>query len=273
MNIEETTNSSNQKRNLKKDIQVQMSKDIQLLLTPFKNKDIGLRILSEKTRVSEKTIVRIKELQTLPHQSTAAKFYEYFFDVKGTEINDSIIHKEIRNFIMSGHPAPLTKYNRNLESILASDKVFREIFLYSRTGKITKKFIKSEYGNYGVDKINLMLAESVLIEESKGIFIAGPISVPKSMDTIKIIIEELVSDNLDSDKLSELGHNKAFYTVEGVSDNSKQDILKLMDEYQAKIMDYMFNEAELGDNRMFVVGVADSLKKKIKLESDNRILQ
>lgn len=261
------------RRSIKKDIQLQMSSDIELLLAPFKNKDIGIRIISEKTKVSEKTLRRIRELQTIPHQSTASKFYEYFFDVKGAELNDSIIHKEIRNFILSGHPAPHTEYNKNLEKILASDKVFREIFLYSRTGKITKKFVKDEYGKYGIDKINLMLAESILIEESRGIYIAGPLSIAKDHQTIKKIIEELVSDNLNPENLSELGHNKAFYTVEGVSDRSKQELLELMDEYQEKIMDYLYNKVELGDNRMFVVGVCDSLSKEIKLEDRKELLQ
>ncbi|MCK5882838.1 MAG: hypothetical protein KAG61_04055 [Bacteriovoracaceae bacterium] len=250
------------KKELKLFLRDQMIVDIDVVLAPYRNKDIGMRILANKTGISEKTLKRVTDHTTTPHQSTIERFYRHFFEM--IEDNSSTeVHKQIKQEILRNSASPGATYNHSLEETLEENKVFREIFLYSRTGKITKRFVKEEFGKYGIEIVTLMLAENILIEEDRGIYSEGAMSVPKTLKAIKTIVEELVSENLDPEMLSEVGNNKAFYYLEGVSDDSKQDLLKIVDDYQVHIRDYMFNKAELGPHRVFIVGAMDELKRKV----------
>ncbi len=272
--LEQTINISQlSKKELKLFLRDQMIADIELVLAPYRNKDIGLRILGEKTGISEKTLKRVIDKSTAPHQSTVGRFYRHFFEVQGNDVDPDSIHGQIKSEILGNPAAPGASYNHKLEQTLETNKVFREIFLYSRTGRITKKFVKEEFGKYGLEMLDLMLSENILIEEDKGIYVAGSLSVPKTLKAIKTIVHELVEDNLDPELLSELGNNKAFYYMEGLTEDSKETLLKIVDEYQEKVRDFMFNEAELGDHRVFVVGALDELRKMSTDIIDNRILQ
>lgn len=245
--------------------------DIDLVLSPYRNKDIGLRILAEKTGISEKTYRRIIEKVTVPHLSTTERFYQYFFEiVKDEQIE--LRHREIKKIVCQQATLSEAHCDRQLESILEDNKVLREIFLYSRTGVITRQFVKDEFGKYGIEMLDLLLNHSVLIEAEKGVYIAGNISISKTNKSIKKIVTELISDNLDADKLSELGHNKAFYAIEGVDAESKQKLLQLMDEYQEKLMNFLLKQAKPGDNRMFVAAAADQLKRTIKFDKNDNVL-
>ena len=41
------------------------------------------------------------------------------------------------------------------------------IFIYSRTGSITKKWVEKEFGKYGLEVLSLMLKENILLEVDK----------------------------------------------------------------------------------------------------------
>lgn len=245
--------------------------DIDILLTPYRNKDIGLRILADKTQISEKTYRRILDKSTIPHLSTVERFYRHFFDtVKDDQLENR--HREVKSILGKESTIPGVTYNHQLEGMFEENKVLREIFIYSRTGLITKQFVKDEFGKYGLEIVDLLLSNNVLIEIEKGVYAAGSLSISKTTKAIKKIVVELIEDNLDSDKLSELGHNKAFYAIEGIDAESKNQLLQLMDEYQEKLMSFILRDAKPGNHRMFVAAAADELKKNIKFDSD-RVLQ
>ncbi len=249
----------------------QLLADIELLLTPYRNKDIGMRIIAEKTSISEKTYQRIIDKSTIPHLSTVERFYRYFFEMI-REDQQTAEHQQVKRLLKTEALQPDLKFNHQLEKMLEENKVLREIFLYSRTGIITRQFIKDEFGKYGLEIVDLLLTHHILIEKDKGLYAAGNFSIAKTNKAVKKMVEELISDNLDPEKLSELGNNKAFYAVEGIDSASKHELLKLMDEYQLKLMNFMFHQARPGEHRMFVAAAADQLKRQIKIENDNQQL-
>ncbi len=85
---------------------------------------------------------------------------------------------------------------------------------------------------------------------------------------MKKIVHELIEDNLNETLLSELGHNKAFYAIEGIDEQSKHELLLMMDEFQQRLMNFMFNQAKPGTHRMFVAAAADRLKRQVKFENN-----
>lgn len=246
-------------------IKEQMAQDLEILLQRFKNRDIGLRILSEKTNINEKTLKRVINQASDPHTNTIRSFYSYFFTVQNNEA-PSELHQFIKRLIAKeiGSPQTLLQIGtEKLEEMLGNNKVFRDIYLYSRTGYVTKSWVQEEFGNYGVEVLELMLREDLLIEVDKNLYAQGAIGVAKPPYVLKSILNDLVNNHLDQDRLSERGTNGAFFLVEGVSEEVKQEVLSRMEQFRQELSDLIFDEKSKGKERLFVISAADTLKEKI----------
>ena len=244
-------------------IKEQMLQDLNLLLDPFKNKEIGLRILSEKTKISEKTFKRMIRQGTDPHTNTIRGFYQHFFQIYPQEQNNEV-HRIIKKIVAQEHLVPNVLYkdsSAELEEMLETNKVFRQIYLYSRCGHITKKWVQEEFGRYGIEILELMISENLLLEIDKNIYVEGPMGVPKNPHCLKIILSEMVSEHLNDVKLEELGKNFAFYLIEGVTEETRQAILRKMAEMQQQIGTIINGQQAKGDLRLFALGVVDTLKE------------
>lgn len=246
-------------RSLVKD---QMSIDIELLLEQYRNKDIGIRILSEKMNIGEKTLKRVITKKSDPHQNTIGRFYSYFFKVVRDKDKSHKIHERIKRYMAWENLSPQANCNYDMESILATNKVFRELYLYSRSGSITKEFVQEEFGRFGLEMVQIMLDENILIEIDRGLYKEGSVYLPKGPLTLKSVIQDLIKDHHDHEKLTEYGQNSAFYVIEGVTEKTRQKVLRQAEEFRREMINQMINQEEKGELRLFVLGVVDTLKER-----------
>lgn len=257
MNTDTTTNPYSEDRLPKKELWEQMVVDLELLLSPYKNKDIGLRIIGSKTQISEKTLKRMLKAESAPHGQTLQRFYEHFFKVVNDEENYKPIHLKIKEVLEKVVVYKKNKVDENLEKELQDNKVFRDLFLISRTGPIHKDWVIRQYGLFGLDVVKKMIHEDLLIEPEKNIFAQGPLSISKSSVTLKKVILDLINDHLHTEKLQEYGHNMAFYVMEGVNDHAVEEILGLTEDYKRKVAEVVLKEENKGENRVFATAVVD----------------
>ncbi len=246
----------------KAELKVQIAKDLDELLSQYNNRDIGIRIIGEKTNIGEKTLKRIIGQESIPHTNTVRGFYSYFLKINPGE---SEIHQKIQKLIAKESISTLlSSYDQESDSdlaqLLVENKVLREIYLYSRTGHITQAWVKNEYGKYGMEIVQFMLDQNILLEIEKNIYVQGAINISKTSAGLKKILEELVVEHLDKEKLEMHGQSSAYYMVEGISENAKSMILDKMEECKGNIAKIMFDKSNRGCQRVFVLSVLDELK-------------
>ena len=241
----------------KKELWEQMVIDLELLLAPYKNKDIGLRILSNKTQISEKTLKRMLKAESTPHGLTLQRFYEYFFKLISNEENYKPIHKKIKEVLEKVSIYKKHKIDGELEKELQENKVFRDLFLFTRTGPVYKEWVLEQYGLFGLEVVGKMIQHDLLIEREKNVYVEGALSISKSSETLKKIILDLIKDHLHTEKLQEYGHNIAFYAMEGVNDQSLEEILSLTEDYKRKVAAVVLRPENKGSNRVFALSVVD----------------
>ncbi len=256
--------SLNNKTNIRLRICQQMSCDLNLLLESYKNKDIGTRLISEKINVGEKTLKRILKLKSVPHINTIQRFYQYYFLLTNISSENHPLYKEINELIQIEELDNAKELNFYLEGLLEKDKVFRKIYLLSRTGVITRNWIQDEFGNFGLEHLELMLKNNILLEIDKDTFVEGSISISKGPKSVKSIISDLVEDHLSSERLSEKGLNSAFYMVDRVTEDAYESIIEITEQYKKNVAKLIQDKSNRGLKRIFVSTAVDNIDNNLE---------
>ncbi|HAZ12213.1 MAG: hypothetical protein A2X86_03160 [Bdellovibrionales bacterium GWA2_49_15] len=238
-----------------------LGRDLERILGTYRNREIGLRLLAEKTGLSEKTLKRIQSESSDPHANTLRAFYLYFFkmiqigeeEAADYQLIRSIVEKETMTF--NGRSG-----DEDLRQVMASDPIFRQVFLLSRTGLVLRSEIERSFGLYGLKIIDLMLKHDVIIEVDKHVYKEGPVTVSKNGEIIKKVILECISANLDAEALNERGMNTAFYAVEGITPAAREQLLCRIDEIKQEIFNILADPAAKGEERIFVTMAMDTLQ-------------
>lgn len=239
-----------------------MAEDLIFLLESYNNKDIGLRIISEKTGISEKTLRRVRDAASDPHVKTVRKFYHYFLKVHNERREDDTELKEaLKGLIDSFEVGNQKRMNFDLAELLEKDSVFRKIYLYSRSGSISLEWVKDEFGKYGVDMVQKMLMQDVLVETDKGVYTQGAMSVARSHDAVRNIIGEMMNEHVTDEQLDMMNQASLFYVIEGVSRELKLEVGRMTQEYRNNLAKLLLEAKDKGDERLFVFGGVGSLKE------------
>lgn len=236
-----------------------ISNDVEQLLQQFKNRDSGLRIMAKKTQISEKSLKRFLEKGSEPHYNTILSFYKYFFEVY-PEI-DSEKHSVLKDYLSKELLSQTEKGKLELEGMLRDNPIFRKIFLYTRTGDICREWVVLEFGKYGLEILEKMLDENIIQEKDKGIYCQGTTNIHKGPATLKLIMEELLTEHLNEDRLGFRGMNSAFYAIEGVDLETKLNLIRESEEFKRKIASILTTEMRPGNERVFIINCVDTLKE------------
>jgi len=249
--------SENNNIEIKTLVKERIKEDLLKLLSQYRSHDIGVRLLADKMQIAEKTLKRILTSNTEPQYNTIKRFYNHFLSLypENTELD------LIKGFIKSEQLHDSENGNCELEGQLKDNQVFRSIFLYTRTGTVTREWILSEFGKYGLEVLQNMISQNVVLEVDKNVYGQGAVGVHKGPETLKKIIEELIRHHLCAERLSIRGLNTAFYAIEKVDLETKLNILKLSEEYKKRVIELIERGAGKGDERLFTTLCIDTLKE------------
>jgi|GEM_PF-3086517 len=257
-------------------VRQQLQNDLKLLLSQYRNPEIGLRLVAEKINISEKTLKRALNAVCDPHANTLKSFYTHFFKVMNEEVTSLEIYQTIKKIIKTESLSKISfdvkaeeTSSNELMRLLEQDLAFRQIFIFSRTGVVTQKWVIEQFGAYGVRILEQMVMLGILLEIDRGIYKQGPRGVEKSALAVKKIILELNQQYLDSVKLEERGENSAFYALEGLSLEAKEKLLEKLDNVKSEIAQFINDPKNLGQERVFVTFAMDVLPE-LEQEKDQK---
>ncbi|AHZ84186.1 hypothetical protein Bb109J_c1491 [Bdellovibrio bacteriovorus] len=147
-------------------IQDQVSQDIGRFLQRHKDPRKGLLQLSAKTRIHTKTLRRLVLKEHNPTYQTLYKLYSCLMGTAdlGQMLNaaPALIQEKLRRTDPQLKSSPLHKYNVSIEQELIKDPCFSELYVLADTRPFDLKFVKSRFGEYGLDVLQKMLQLNVL---------------------------------------------------------------------------------------------------------------
>jgi len=238
----------------------QVRKDLHYLLeNHFSNPAYGLRIISEKTNISKKTLQRIVKDETKPNQQSVMRFYEYFFKVAQPE-KLSIQHSWIKDYFLKVLTGHYGKLNEVLEKKLETDVIFRKLYIRLSMHSLSKAKVEKLFGSYGLNILHDMEKMSLLESiDNKWFRLKNDVSIAKSPIALKEMVIELNQDFVTTENLSEVNKNSVFYFCENISDSAYQTILEASEELKKTIRKILLSQDSKGDIPFFLTTSVDQM--------------
>lgn len=167
----------------------QITCDLNTSLDLFKDRKKGLQLISRKTGIHEKTLLRLLSKEHKPGYLTVYKLYRYILQTESDTEIIKRVHPVIASYLKKHNPKNTSdgiEYSVNIEQEILKDRTFSEIFFMAGSGNITKAEIKELYGLNGLQILEKMLRLGVLQKITSDEFTIGQVQANLSTETLKV---------------------------------------------------------------------------------------
>lgn len=221
--MEKTPVSKSPEKDKFSDIREQVALDLAKYLEQYPNKNFAVRVLAKETGLNEKTIKRLINRENSPTYQTVFKLYSIFFD---SENSDDVLEKcpaIIREYLKDFSPdLKIANHQREVQllELLKKEPLYAEIFVLAGTAPLNVSAIGFRYGQYGVEILEKLEEENILIKTSKDTYTMSPKVPALDGETLKFLGEHFVHRFCrPRDTMSE--HSIVFYAEALNSDGQK----------------------------------------------------
>ncbi len=236
-------------------------------LDEYPSRKIGFKMIAKGSDISERTLRRIVAgTHTISFQ-TVFKLYKYLFallndrdtfDKMPKAMQDFII-KDYANFSLSNDDA---RWLPVIDDYLASDSVFRGIYIETACGQVSKEKIAFEYGQQGIRILEKMCNLNVIKETEPNIYVASTDRASLRPKAIKHLSHTLVESYFHEDKLDLQGENFSQILMEGVDQETYNKLLRF--DYEAKNERIkIIKNGKKGNIKYWMVNIIDTLSKEL----------
>lgn len=263
MNQEIEISSSNESDNLS--VAKHVDQALEQLLSQFKDKKKGIRILAKKMGIHEKTLNRLINQENAPSYQTVFKIFRVFFN----EFNDAklldLVPKEIKDFLIKANPQEVVaskSYTSNADTELQKNPIVAEIFILVATGPLTMEDIEYRFGRYGVELTAKMIEKNLIVEAHKGVYVLGNNQPEFNGDTILSVGKVLTEAYAKVHKAEELNNNFISFFAEGLSEEAYGKWLEIDQEAFRKKFELSKDPKNLGAKRAFTFMISETMELK-----------
>lgn len=172
-------------------IQDQVSQDIGLFLRRHKDPRKGLALLATKSQIHAKTLKRLIDKEHNPGYQTLYKLYSCLV---GTPDFDQIlkaapalVQEKLKRTDPQVKSSPLFKYTVSTEQEMLKDPCFSELYVLAETRPFDSSYVRSRFGEYGLEVLHKMLQMNVLRILDNGRYGLGNHRSTFSAQTIKTV--------------------------------------------------------------------------------------
>lgn len=244
-------------------ITAQVAEDLREALLQFKDPGKGLRVLSQKMGIHEKTLRRLMMQQNVPGYHTLYKIYRVLTKANNdTDLLDAV-PAVIKEHIIKVNPKKHTadvKFNGNLELELMNDRVMGEIYFLAACGTVRRDEIIFRYGQFGLEALQRLLQLGALKETSPSLFALGPNQANYSAAGIKKIGIQMTESFFDPRKSDVIGENFIGIFAEGLSEEAYKQWLLIDKEAYYKKIALTKDPNSLGSVRALTFMVTDVMR-------------
>ena len=252
----------------------QVSNDLKEKLSEFKDPKKGLKIMSAYMGIHEKTLKRLMDCQNRPGYQTLFKIYRALYNV---DSNNEVIAKApevISEFLKQSYPDTRNiqagvSYKINIEEELRKDPIFCEIYFLCVTGEVTKEYIGFQYGSYGLNILDKMLEQKVVVSIRNNVFSIGPRQASLGPESLQRIGIHLTKQFYKPEISDQEGENYTYLLAYGLTKEAYNEWIKIDEEALKKKVELAKDPKNHGSNRAFTFTSTDTLTQRNR---DNGIL-
>lgn len=236
---------------------------IESLLEQYNDKKKGLRILSKKMGIHEKTLTRILNFENKPGYQTVFKIYRVFYN----EFNDAkvldLVPGIVKEFLIKSNSQELSlekKYSTIADIELQKNPIVAELYIIAATGPIQFDQILNRFGSYGVEILTKMIDKGLLHEAHKNTFILGEVHPVFNGETIVSVGSVMIANHAKPYKGDELDKNFISFFAEGLTESAFQQWLLIDQEAHKKKIELSRDPKNLGSERAFTFMISEKIE-------------
>lgn len=245
----------------------QVSKDLTVKLSQYRDPKKGIKILASQMGIHEKTLKRLIECQNKPGYQTLLKIYRVVFN---TQQDNEVLEKSpevVKQFLMGHNPKPFDSqvtYSLDVEMEINRDPVFAEIYLMGATGGVTREYVMFQFGQYGDRLLQKMLEQKVLVPQDKYRLILGPQQASLGPETLKHLGQLCIEHYLKPENGDLSGENFHAFFAESLSEEAYNEWLKIDEEAFTKKVQLANRPGSQGEHRVFTFIATDTISRSKK---------
>ncbi|WP_412473678.1 helix-turn-helix domain-containing protein [Halobacteriovorax sp. YZS-1-1] len=243
----------------------QVVNDLTDNLKSYRNIKIGVRLISDKSGVSERTIYRLLAKENKPTYQTLLKLYRAIYNTNNDTLLLSLVPEVIKNEINKCNPNRASEgiqFHENIETQMLYDRTFAEIYILAACSPITNELIQYRYGMSGMLTLEKMLDMKALRQTKAGLYTLGENQTNFSAKTLKRLGMSLIEKYSKPQNAEDYGNNIIGFYAEGLSDEAYNRWLEVdAKAFEEKVK--IANESKSkGTKRSFTFMVTDTLNEK-----------
>lgn len=250
----------------------QVASDIELYLSNSKDHKKGLKLLSKRSEIHEKTLARILAKENKPGYITLYKLYRQLLNTESDTDVVNLAPKTVSDFLKRKNPKNLhqgIEFSPSIARELLTDRAWSEIYFIAGAGKVTRDEVKDLYGAYGIQTLEKMKAAKVLEEVSENIFVLGKVQTNLTSELLKTVGIRLTDTFFNPEMTDEAGENHIALFSEGLSQATYNAWLKIDEEAFRQKIALTKVDGATGNIRAFTFMVIDKLKTGKKIPNEN----
>lgn len=243
----------------------QVAADLNAKVSEYKSVKIGIRLLSAKMEVSERTLYRLLGKENKPTYQTLYKIYRAIFETTNDSLLLELVPSVVKEEISKVNPNQSNSnvsYTQNIESEIYYDKTFAEIYFLAACSPITNELIQYRYGMSGMLTLDRMIEMKALKRLNNGQYTVGENQANFSAKTLKRIGLSLIEKYSKPQNAEEFGNNLIAFYAEGLSDEAYDQWLKIDERAFREKVEIANKEGAKGLKRAFTFAVTDTLQEK-----------
>lgn len=246
------------------EVQDQLIRDLEGKIKQYNNSKFAMRTISEKCGIHQKTLSRILNRENKPNHQTLVKVYRFLLNTHSEkellEKTPKIIQEQLLKSLGQNKNKGRFDFFYDIEEEILKDRVYSIIYCLSGAGAVNKNFIGFKFGNYGLEVLDKMIKQNVLIPGQKpDEYLMGPTQASLGPDTIKKIGLDLIQFFLSPEKSLSLDKNFLGFFIEGLSEEAYQSWIKIdEDAFKAK-MKIASEPGSKGQVKAFTFNATDTM--------------
>jgi hypothetical protein len=252
---------------------MRIQKDLRNAINEYPRESTGIKIISSKIEISEKTIKRILKGSHAPSYKTVLKIYRYFTGALNDRDTVLAMPKVLANFVSSKHDNfnlsdDSTNFSYDIDLLIENDSIFRFIYIESATGPIHRDKIGFEYGQGGLRVATKMLELNVIREISPNVYISSTNRASLKTESIYELSKFLIEQKFNTEKCKLLGENSCSLYFEGVTKEVYNELLIIDWEAKEKKKALLAKKENTGEVKYWSATFTDTLSQELIYQDD-----
>ncbi len=232
------------------------------MLLAYKDKKIGIKKISSRLNIHERTLNRFLNLENKPNYQTLLKIYKHHFneydESKLIDLLPEYVKEHLKPFLVNSRPVQVQVTNV-VDELLRNNPVAADIYVLAGTGVFHLNSIKKKFGLYGLDVLNQLLKLKILKEVEKNYYSLGEWQAEFAGETILKAGLAVTQNHFSVLNAEELNHNHIGFLAEGLNEESYLKWLKIDQEAFLKKSQIMQDSQNHGPLRVYTFMATDRL--------------